>query len=226
MKKIKILLVDDQLLFVESLRIVLESRTDVIQVVGIADNGVEAVEMAKRTRPDIILMDVRMPGTDGVEATRIIHSAMPKTKIVMLTTFDNDEYVRNALHHGAVGYLLKNIKPVNLIASIQAVKDGIVQISPSVAEKLLDSGVVVKTGEMGADGSPLSTLIDSLTKREREVLDYLTKAYSNKEIAALMFVSEQTIKNHVSSVYSKLEVTNRMQLMKLVCNLDRKTVLD
>ena len=93
MKKIKILLVDDQLLFVESLRIVLESRTDVIQVVGIADNGVEAVEMAKRTRPDIILMDVRMPGTDGVEATRIIHSAMPKTKIVMLTTFDNDEYV-------------------------------------------------------------------------------------------------------------------------------------
>ena len=224
MKSIRVILVDDQNLFVESLRIVLESRAKDIKVIAVAYNGQEAVQYAIELEPNVILMDVRMPGIDGVEATRIIHKKMPRIKIVMLTTFDNDEYVQNALRFGAVGYLLKNIAPLRLIACIRAVEDGIVQISPSVSEKLLLKGFhIAECGERdyeeSAEGN-LGSALATLTKREKEVLNYLTKAYENREIAQRMFVAEQTLKNHVSVIYAKLGITSRIQLIKLLSNID------
>ena len=224
MKSIRVILVDDQNLFVESLRIVLESRAKDIKVIAVAYNGQEAVQYAIELEPNVILMDVRMPGIDGVEATRIIHKKMPRIKIVMLTTFDNDEYVHNALRFGAVGYLLKNIAPLKLIACIRAVEDGIVQISPSVSEKLLLKGFHIAEGgernyEESAEGN-LGSALATLTKREKEVLNYLTKAYDNREIAQRMFVAEQTLKNHVSVIYTKLGITSRIQLIKLLSNID------
>ena len=224
MKSIRVILVDDQNLFVESLRIVLESRAKDIKVLAVAYNGQEAVQYARELEPNVILMDVRMPGIDGVEATRIIHKKMPQIKIVMLTTFDNDEYVHNALRFGAVGYLLKNIAPLKLIACIRAVEDGIVQISPSVSEKLLLKGFHIAEGgernyEESAEGN-LGSALATLTKREKEVLNYLTKAYENREIAQRMFVAEQTLKNHVSVIYAKLGITSRIQLIKLLSNID------
>jgi DNA-binding NarL/FixJ family response regulator len=208
-EKIRVLLVDDQKLFVESLRYVLESRAPDIEVIGIASDGAEAVEAARRHHPDIILMDVRMPGMDGVQATRVIHEQHPEIRILMLSTFQDDGYVRQAIDYGAIGYLIKNLAPAEVIKSVRAVRSGIMQIDPSVAKALLARGAAKEAVEPQVPPEPL-------TRREREVLRLILKSYDNREIASYLNVGEQTARNYVHNLYSKLGVSSRMQLIRVL----------
>ncbi len=218
MARIRVLLVDDQKLFVDSLRIVLESRSDDMEVIGVALNGVEAIEIAERLHPDVVLMDVRMPVMDGVEATRRLMATRPDTKIVMLTTYDDDEYVGDAMKYGAAGYLLKSIPPSELAASIRVAATGTIQISPGVAGKLLREGAEALLARDATRHLPedIRELCATLTAREREVLSLLTKAYDNHQIAEVLGIADQTVKNHVHTIYEKLYVSNRMQLIRLM----------
>lgn len=204
--RIRLLLVDDQRLFVESLKTVLDLTTQDMQVVGIASNGEEAVRLADELDPDMILMDVRMPVMDGVEATRRIAASHPEMRIVMLTTFDNDDYVHDALRSGARGYILKNIPPEELLASIRAVYTGGVHVSDRVASRIVGSS---------ARGQEVASPFQVLTSREREVVDAIALAYSNRQIAARLHVSEQTVKNAITRIYAKLGVDSRSHLMRV-----------
>jgi DNA-binding NarL/FixJ family response regulator len=216
--RFRLLLADDQLLFVESLKSVLEERAQDFDVVGIAHDGEEAVALAGKLAPDVILMDVRMPRMDGVQAARKIHELHPGTQIVMLTTFDDDDYVEVALKHGAIGYLLKNMSPNELIRALRSVRSGITQISPEILEKLL---VRREQGKAGQHGHP--QLVEALTRREREILDLVVDAYENHQIAAHLGISEQTVKNYVHCLYEKMGVSNRIQLMKIVSRYSDET---
>lgn len=217
---ITIVIVDDQVLFAESLKNILEMRTRDLKVVGVAFDGKEAIEVVGSKRPDIVLMDVRMPKMDGVHAARRILERNPQEKIVMLTTFDDDVYVHEALRHGAVGYLLKTTRPVELIAAIRAIKQGTVQISQEVARKLVREvpplpGKADSTSATQAGMSSVSTL----TPREKELLKCLLEGLSNKEIADRLFLAEQTVKNHLGIIYEKLEVKNRSQALAMLANM-------
>ena len=222
MDKIKVLLVDDHVLFVESLRTVIDKRTRDIAVLGIAVNGEDAIRMTAELSPDIILMDIRMPGMSGVECTRIIKERFPGVQIMMLTTFDDDEYILQALGHGAVGYLLKDSDPSFLISAIRSVHRGGVLIAPQVAKKLLVKLVPHGPGEetrqasdAAEDAGSRRTALDSLSRREHEVLIQLAKGLTNREIADALFIAEQTVKNHVSEIYAKLGVHDRAQALRL-----------
>jgi len=214
---INVLLVDDQVLFAESLKTVLETRAKDINIVGVAYDGLQALKFVEKEHPDIVLMDVRMPNMDGVETTRILIEKYPEIQIVMLTTFDDDEYVHEALHHGAAGYLLKDIPPYELITAVRAVKEGSVLISPVIAKKLVDQSFNIDHKISAEDESPNtnSNWIETLSKREKEVLHLIAQGYDNREIAESLFIAEQTVKNHVSVIYSKLGASNRMQAMKM-----------
>lgn len=217
MDKIKIVLVDDQTLFVESLRTVLETRADDLQVVGVANDGRQAVEVVAETDPDIVLMDVRMPGMNGVESTRLIKEQYPKTRVLMLTTFDDDQYVVEALRLGAVGYLLKNMPPSELISAIRAVYEGGVLISAQVANKLV--GLIANPQTRSGDAQPnnsIAALVNQLSGREKEILQLMAEGLDNKEIAKRLFIAEQTVKNYVSVIYSKLGVRDRVQASRMV----------
>jgi DNA-binding NarL/FixJ family response regulator len=210
--KIKVILADDQLLFVESLKSVIESRTAAIEVVGVAYDGKRAVELVRELHPDIALLDVRMPIMDGVEATTIIRRDFPATQVMILTTYDDEIYVHEALSKGAVGYLLKETQPSNLIMCIMAVKEGSVMISPAVAMKLVKN----LGSPQGRSPQEESVWPDDLTKREKEVLLLLSQGLNNKDIADRLFIEEQTVRNHVSTLYSKIGVHNRIELMLMV----------
>lgn len=217
---ITIVIVDDQVLFAESLKNILEMRTRDLKIVGVAFDGKEAIEVVGSKRPDIVLMDVRMPKMDGVEAARLILERNPKEKIVMLTTFDDDAYVHEALRHGAVGYLLKTTRPVELIAAIRAIKQGTVQISQEVARKLVRE--VPPHAEKADSASPVQaglSSVSTLTHREKELLKCLLEGLSNKEIADRLFLAEQTVKNHLGIIYEKLEVKNRSQALAMLANM-------
>ncbi len=211
--KIRLLLVDDQKLFVESLKYVVEARAPDIEVVGVAEDGEEAVRLVERLAPDVVMMDVRMPGMDGVEATRRIRARWPAVSIVMLTTFKDDEYVRFAMKYGAAGYLLKNIPPSELIGAVRAVRRGRRPIAPSVAEVLRQ--------ERGSEGSLAAheQLLQTLSPREKEVLHLIVQACDNRQIAERLSVAEQTARNYVSAVYAKLGVTSRMQLLRMMSEI-------
>jgi DNA-binding NarL/FixJ family response regulator len=220
MDRIGVLLVDDHVLFVESLRTVIDRRARDLAVLGIALNGADAIRMAAELSPDIILMDIRMPDMSGVECTRIIKERSPGVQIMMLTTFDDDEYILQALGHGAVGYLLKDADPSFLISAIRSVHRGGVLIAPQVAKKLL--GKIVMHGEearppneAAEGGGARRTALDSLSRREHEVLNHLAKGRTNREIADALFIAEQTVKNHVSEIYAKLGVHDRAQALRL-----------
>lgn len=208
---IRLLLVDDQILFVESLRRLLEIEAEDMSIVDIAYDGEDAVRKVEAHRPDIVLMDVRMPGLDGVGATRKLKEILPDLHIIMLTTFDDDNYVFNALAVGADGYLLKDTAPNELLAAIRAVNEGGVTVSPAVARKL------------AAGRSPLSVepglasreVVDRLSRRERDVLRLIGEGCDNTDIAARLFLSEQTVKNYVSLLYSKLGVERRSQAIRI-----------
>ncbi|MDC7224006.1 MAG: response regulator transcription factor [Spirochaetales bacterium] len=209
-RKIRLLLADDQKLFVENLKVILELSDPDFQVISTAFNGQDAVEAVERDRPDIILMDVRMPGMDGVEAAGIIHEKYPTVKIMMLTTFDDDHYVHRALSSGASGYILKNTSSPNLIQAIRALDMGQALITPSLIAKLLSPR---EEGEMFCEGKSVYDL-DRLSHRERDVLFMLSRGYDNREIADRLFIAVQTVKNHVSHIYDKLHIHDRMSAMK------------
>ncbi len=208
---IRIIIADDQSLFVEGLRYILEARASDMRVVATVANGEQAIEAAERLQPDIILMDVRMPLMDGVEATRIIHQRLPGCRILMLTTFPDDEYVHAALRSGAVGYLLKNRPLSELIHSIRAVRNGIMLIDPSVAETLFHA-----PEEDRKSAEEIESLIATLTQREREVLYLLIQAHDNTQIAESLGVAVQTVRNYTSAIYNKLHIANRMDLFKMM----------
>ena len=217
MDTVKILLVDDQKLFVESLKTVIETRADNIEVVGIGYNGREAIELVRKLRPHVALLDVRMPVMDGVEATRIICEKYPETQVIMLTTYDDEVYVHDALSKGAVGYLLKETQPSNLIMSILAVKEGSVLISPSIARKLVKQLNSPHSRSASSAGQTLqNSWLGDLTKREKEVLLLLGQGHNNKAIAEQLYITEQTVRNHVSMIYSKIGVHDRIEVMLMV----------
>ncbi|GIP40000.1 DNA-binding response regulator [Paenibacillus sp. J31TS4] len=220
MNPLKLLLVDDQDLIRESLHIVLDMDPD-IEVCGLAENGRVAVEQCEKLQPDVILMDVHMPEMDGVEATKQIKSRFPQVRIIILTTFQEVSYVVDALTAGAEGYLLKAIHPKDLAAGIKWVHGGGTLIPQDIARLLITQirggG---ETGETGAssDGLPPAKPYEppksppyGLSERELEVLHCLSDGLSNREIAEKLFLSEGTVKNYISSIYSKMEVRDRMQ---------------
>lgn len=214
MNKIRILLVDDQILFAESLKTVLETRGENLEVVSIASNGKEAIKMNDIHKPDLILMDIRMPEMNGVEATKTIRENDSDVKIIMLTTFDDDEYIHDALEYGATGFLLKNTPPSELISSIYAARNGLVLISPSVAKHLTNGmGSNIKNKKK-IEKSPDWLL--KLSKREKQVLQLLAQGMDNREIAETLYIAEQTVKNHVSLIYSKIGTHDRRDTINMV----------
>jgi DNA-binding NarL/FixJ family response regulator len=218
MSRVRVLLADDQALFVESLRTVIEKSAEDIEVVGVARNGAEAVEIQGRERADLVVMDVRMPVVDGVEAARLILERDPGARIVMLTTFEDDEYVKEALERGAVGYLLKDIPPAELIAAIRAAAGGAFLIAPSVARSLLKRAY---PRERGPREPLLPEWYAGMSRREREIIECLVDGYSNKEIASLLSIAEQTVRNHISAIYDKMGAPDRSHAMRMARELPR-----
>jgi DNA-binding NarL/FixJ family response regulator len=223
MAKIRVLIADDQDLFASGLEIILKTQgKDDVQVLSTARDGKEAVQKAEKLAPDVILMDVRMPVMDGVEATRVIREKHPSIKILILTTFDDDQYVHDALAYGANGYVLKNIKPENLITSIKAVAMGNLFVSPSVGDRLVrqvSEGALRNVRRSISYQGEINFLLatfESLRPREAEILHLLLQDYDNREIGERLFIAEQTVKNYVSLIYGKLGVDDRNHAKQLV----------
>lgn len=216
--QIRIALVDDQRLFVESLKVVIESRAEDIHVVAIGSNGQEAVEIAEQHAPDLVLMDIRMPVMDGVAATREIHRRFPDVKIMILSTFSDDTYARRSLQYGAMGYLLKSIPPEELIGCIRGLCSGTYQISPAVAELLIRNlnGEPIPIETDDDQQMEMISRFGSLSNREKEVLKLVGMAYDNRQIAERLFIAEQTVRNYISSIYSKLGVASRVSVIQLM----------
>ena len=211
----RLLLVDDQVLFVESLKTVLSIIAEDINIVGIANSGIEAIEWVKRDPPDIILMDVRMPGMDGVEAARQILHDHPGIKIMMLTTYDDDESVEEAMKYGASGYLLKDVPPEDLVNSVRAIMAGTIQMSPKILKRIMGKGVPGKSENVDVNYKSILKKIDHLSKREQEILFLMSEGLDNIEISQKFFIAEQTVKNHISKIYSKLGLHERMIVLKI-----------
>jgi DNA-binding NarL/FixJ family response regulator len=210
---ISVLLTDDQPLLRRGFRMILEAEGD-ITVVAEAGNGGEAVDLARRHAPDVVLMDIRMPGTDGIEATRQITAADAGVRVLILTTFDLDEYAFGALRAGASGFLLKDVRPGELVAAIRTVAAGDAVIAPRVTRRLLEeyaSVLPVSSEQRAARFRQLGTL----TEREKETLLAVARGLSNAEIAEAQFVAEATVKSHVGRILAKLELRDRVQAVVL-----------
>jgi DNA-binding NarL/FixJ family response regulator len=218
---IRVLVADDERLFAASLKTVLEGFSGgEIEVVGIACNGAEAVSLAESLRPHVILMDVQMPVMDGVESTRVVRSRFPGVKVMILTTFDEDDYVHSALANGALGYVLKSIEPQELVTCVKAVHAGTFLMSGSVGAKLV-SQVSPEQEGAAAGGSAaevnyLTHRFPLLSRREAEVLCLLARNLDNREIAERLFIAEQTAKNYVCRIYEKLGVSDRVHALRLI----------
>ena len=205
---VTVLVADDQRLVREGIASLLDIQEG-ISVVGEAVNGQEAIEKALALRPDVILMDVRMPVMDGIVATAHIHRQLPNCQVIMLTTFDDDEYIVKSLRAGAVGYLLNDIPASQLARAAQLAHSGIYQLDPSVAGKLV--GMLSGAGPDRAFAAPTLPVETDLTGRELEVLRLIGTGATNREIADRLVVSEGTVKNHVSSILGRLGLRDRIQ---------------
>jgi DNA-binding NarL/FixJ family response regulator len=208
---IRVLLADDQMLIRAGFRILLETEKD-IAVVGEATDGAHAVELARRERADVVLMDIRMPNVDGLEATRRIAADddLAGVKVIILTTFESDEYVYQAIRSGASGFLVKDSEPAELIQAVRVVARGEALLSPSVTRRLI-TDLASRPERTPSTGSELS----GLTEREREVLTLVAAGLSNDEIAGRLFVSPLTSKTHVSRIMTKVNARDRAQLVVL-----------
>lgn len=206
---IKVLLVDDQELFRESLKIVLESAKD-IEITGTACSVSEAMDMLHKNKSDVVLMDIRMPGTDGVEGTRMIKNLYPEIKVIVLTTFDDDEYVFGALKYGASGYLLKGSSISELSEAIQVAYSGGAMINPEIASKMISqfSTMAANTEKR----KERSRQLKEFTESEQKIIKAVGRGFSNKEIAAELFLSEGTVRNYISSILLKVGLRDRTQL--------------
>jgi DNA-binding NarL/FixJ family response regulator len=203
---IRVLLADDQPLFREGLHTLLSLQAD-LDVVGEAHNGAEAVRLAAELKPDVVLMDVQMPELDGVAATRRLHAELPACRVILLTTFDDDEYVFEGLRAGALGYLLKDAPSARLVDAIRAAARGESFLQPSVAAKV----VAEFTRLSGPAPERPTPLAEPLSERELEVLRLIAEGASNKDIAARLFLAEGTVKNHVTNILGKLAASGRLQ---------------
>jgi DNA-binding NarL/FixJ family response regulator len=199
----KILLCDDQAVIRDGLEMLLNLEKD-IQVIAIAKDGAEAVELATKKQPDLVLMDLKMPGTNGIEATRQIRTNFPGIKVLVLTTYDDDEWIFDAIRAGASGYLLKDTPREKIVEAIHGTVAGRSFVDPAVAGKLLNQVVSSQT-------QPASLLTDKLTGREADVLRLIAKGFNNGEIANQLHLSEGTVRNHVSAILGKLGVSDRTQ---------------
>ena len=210
--KHRVLIADDHVLFADSLKIVISMRAHDLEVVAVAYDGAEAIDLVDKLAPDIVLMDVRMPKVDGVEATRVIRERHPDVKIMMLTTFGDDRYVYDALRNGAEAYLLKDISPNELISSIRATLNGTILISPSVASKVISQGYSASRQGPRAGGGQAPSHV--LSERDRQLLELIAEGLDNRAIADRLYLAEQTVKNRVSDIYSRLGVHNRVQAIR------------
>ena len=203
---ISVLLCDDQALVRDGFRMILSNEEDII-VVGEASDGREAVELTKRLLPQVVLMDVRMPSMNGIEATRRILASGVESRVLILTTFDLDEYVYEALRAGASGFLLKDVTARQLVDGVRVVASGEALLAPTVTRRLLERFAPTLPG--GDEGAPPA--LESLTERELEILTLLASGLSNAELGAKLYLSEPTIKTHLSSIFRKLGVRDRVQ---------------
>ncbi len=208
MRVIRVLVADDQQLLRAGFRVILEAEPD-IEVVGEAVDGVEAVEVAGSTRPDVVLMDIRMPRLDGLAATEQLMRRPDPPRVVVLTTFDQNEYVVRALKAGAYGFLLKDAPPSRMIAAIRAAASGEALIEPSITRRLIERFAVTEPT------ATAPTVLDSLTDRERDVLRLVARGMSNAEIAAEMVIADTTVKTHVARILTKLGLRDRVQAVVL-----------
>lgn len=207
---IRVALVDDQPLVRVGFQMVINSQDD-MEVVGEASDGAEAITRIAALNPDVVLMDIRMPQIDGITATKEISESNPDTKIIILTTFDLDEYVLGAVRAGAAGFLLKDVQPEEMLSAIRTVHAGDAVIAPSSTKRLLDH----VAGTLPVDTSIANEISSDLTERELEVLKLMAKAKSNAEIAEDLFISEATVKTHVAKLLQKLGVRDRLQAVVL-----------
>ena len=206
---IKVMIVDDDAFIRQSLKVLLEMDTD-LEVVGAASEGSEALRLLQAGHvADVVLMDIRMPGCGGVEGTERIKRAFPQVSVLMLTTFDDDEYIIEALRNGASGYLLKNIPPERIIQGIKTVHEGNMLIHPDIARKLATFLQPAVRPE-STQGQSMETY--GLTKTELSVVASIAEGHTNKEIAGLLFLSEGTVKNYITDILSKLELRDRTQI--------------
>jgi DNA-binding NarL/FixJ family response regulator len=208
---VRVLLVDDQPLLRLGFRMVLESEAD-LDVVGEASDGAQAAAMTAALAPDVVLMDVRMPVVDGIEATRRIVLSGSASRVLVLTTFDLDEYVYAALRAGASGFLLKDVPPAELVSAIRAVAAGDAVVAPAVTRRLIDA-FAEHLPDPATGRSPTDQRLDRLTAREREVLVEVAHGRSNSEIAQALVLSEATVKSHVAKVLTKLGLRDRVQVV-------------
>lgn len=203
---IRVMVVDDQMLVCEGLRTILSADPD-IEVVGIATDGGQAVEMLPNVKPEIVLMDLKMPGMNGIHATRLIRTQYPAVHVLVLTTYDADEWVFDAIRAGAAGYLLKDSRREEIIAAIKGTLSGQTHVDPAIAGKLF--------GMVRSGAAPDTTVAEALTERERAVLVLMAKGFSNALIAEKLFLAEGTVRNYVSIIFAKLGVADRTQAVAL-----------
>lgn len=205
-KQLKIMLVDDHPLFREGLKHLLETQDD-MKVVGEVDDGAGSLEAALKFKPDVVLMDVKMPGMNGIEATRRLKQAMNQVKIIVLTVSDEDHHLFEALKGGAEGYLLKSIKPEKLLDSLRGIMQGEQPFSPSIADQIIKE---FSSEMQRASKTPEEARV-SLTPREQRILTMVSNGYTNRQIAEELFVAESTVKNHLHNILRKLHLQNRVQ---------------
>lgn len=202
---IRLLLVDDQILVSHGLKAMLEIEPE-LQVVGIAENGKTAVQQVASLRPDLVLMDVRMPVMDGREATRLISQQFPEVNVLILTTFDDDQYIRDSIQAGAKGYLLKDMPSEELVQAIHLTHRGYTQLAPGLIQKLITNRSGINSGRLNQEQ------LSQLTEREQEVLQLISSGATNREIAQKLYIAEGTVKTHVTHLLSRLNLRNRAQL--------------
>jgi len=206
---VKVVLLEDEEIVRSGIRMILESAAD-IEVVGEGTDGGQAIELIDRFRPDVVLTDIQMPHVDGIEVARMLAAREPAPAVVVLTTFDADEYVYAALRHGAAGFLLKDTPPRDLVAAVRVAARGEAMISPRITKRLLTGFAA------GAASAQARARLDALTPREREVAVEIGRGLSNAEIAKALFLSESTVKVHIGRIKSKVDAANRTQVAILV----------